>query len=383
MTEWRASSKAGFFKTGDLTDYDPEGVGLSLSGGGYRAALFHTGAIIRFNELGILPRFDRIASVSGGSIASGILGMNWDRLTFDPNGIATNLKSVFVDEVMAATSHNLDIRVSIAGFLPFVSAGNRLSTLYDRKIFKGFKLRNLPDRPQFVFCATNLQTGGLFRFTKGYLADWRALFCENHAISLADAVAASSAFPPVLAPMRLDLHGETVTTPKGARFNDPALHRQPVLVDGGVYDNLGLEAIWKSCGVLISSYAGYNAEAEPSNFTIDHLYPVVMTFLAASVDWRERSLINLFQHKLSDGLTERVGAYWTAGTRIRDFPIHDGWKPSDSVFEAAANTPTRLEALGFDEQRVVIEAGYAFADAGVRSYLMPNAPAPSGSPALV
>ena len=47
----------------------PEGqLALCLSGGGFRAALFHLGALRRLNELGILSRVDTIASVSGGSI---------------------------------------------------------------------------------------------------------------------------------------------------------------------------------------------------------------------------------------------------------------------------------------------------------------------------
>ncbi len=43
-----------------------EGVALCLSGGGYRAMLFHLGAIIRLNELGGLKTLARVSSVSGG-----------------------------------------------------------------------------------------------------------------------------------------------------------------------------------------------------------------------------------------------------------------------------------------------------------------------------
>ena len=46
------------------------GVALCLSGGGYRAMLFHLGAIWRLNELGRLPTLDRVSSVSGGSITA-------------------------------------------------------------------------------------------------------------------------------------------------------------------------------------------------------------------------------------------------------------------------------------------------------------------------
>ena len=44
---------------------------LCLSGGGYRAMLFHVGMLWRLNEVGLLSQMDRISSVSGGSIAAG------------------------------------------------------------------------------------------------------------------------------------------------------------------------------------------------------------------------------------------------------------------------------------------------------------------------
>lgn len=45
-----------------------KGLALCLSGGGFRAALFHLGALRRLNELGILSALDTITAVSGGSI---------------------------------------------------------------------------------------------------------------------------------------------------------------------------------------------------------------------------------------------------------------------------------------------------------------------------
>lgn len=379
--DWRASDSEGFFRPSELTSYDPAAVGLSLSGGGYRATLFHTGAIIRINELGILPKLDRVASVSGGSIAAGLLAKAWTRLDFDPaTGIAGNLRAEVVAPALALTARTFDWRVTLGGLLPFVSAGNYLSSLYDRHVFRGLKLRDLPSRPKFIFCATNLQSGGLIRFTRDYIADWRALYCENHQVRLSDAVAASSAFPPVLAPLRLDLSGETVTVPEGARFKDPELRRRPVLVDGGVYDNLGLEPVWKRCGVIIASYAGMNLKSQPGNFVLSHMYPVVNAFLASSIDWRERILIDLYQHRLADGRGERIGSYWTADTDIEAFPARDGWRPTVTKLKKAANLPTRLKALTPAMQRTVINAGYAFADRALRSYLVHGAPPPDRPP---
>src|SRR5687767_8979939 len=56
-----------------------KGTGLCLSGGGYRAMLFHTGVIWRLGELGILQKLDRISSVSGGSIVAALLGLQWNK----------------------------------------------------------------------------------------------------------------------------------------------------------------------------------------------------------------------------------------------------------------------------------------------------------------
>jgi len=56
------------------------GIGLALSGGGFRATLFHCGALWRLNELGYLQKLARVSSVSGGSITAGLLGLKWPKL---------------------------------------------------------------------------------------------------------------------------------------------------------------------------------------------------------------------------------------------------------------------------------------------------------------
>src|SRR5690349_24700851 len=73
------------------------GIGLCLSGGGYRAMLFHVGALWRLNELGYLTRLTRVSIVSGGSIAAAVLGQTLSKHEFTgvvPQGHphATNLK---------------------------------------------------------------------------------------------------------------------------------------------------------------------------------------------------------------------------------------------------------------------------------------------------
>ena len=54
-------------------------IGLALSGGGFRATLFHLGMIRFLREANILPQVTHITSVSGGSILAAHLVLNWQR----------------------------------------------------------------------------------------------------------------------------------------------------------------------------------------------------------------------------------------------------------------------------------------------------------------
>ena len=45
-------------------------IGLALSGGGFRASIFHLGVIRRLEELGIMKQVSVVSSVSGGSIVA-------------------------------------------------------------------------------------------------------------------------------------------------------------------------------------------------------------------------------------------------------------------------------------------------------------------------
>src|SRR4029079_16763870 len=103
------------------------------------------------------------------------------------------------------------------------------------------------------FNASHLKTGKLFRFTKRYIADWTFGRANDPDVPLAVAVAASTAFPPFLSPVRLSLADLGFLPEPGAAALDT---RFAVLSDGGVYDNLGLETICKLCGALLVSDGG-------------------------------------------------------------------------------------------------------------------------------
>jgi NTE family protein len=106
------------------------GVGLCLSGGGYRAMLFHVGVLWRLNELGYLPRIQRISSVSGGSITAGYLGFKWNRLGFGANGVADQFENEFVSPIRDLGHHTIDVGAVLWSLFPHVTAATRIAEKY-------------------------------------------------------------------------------------------------------------------------------------------------------------------------------------------------------------------------------------------------------------
>ena len=241
-----------------------DSIGLCLSGGGFRAMLFHVGAILRLNEAQLLPKLGRISSVSGGSITAAVLGLHWKKLHFQ-EGVASNLDELLVKPIQGLASTTIDRSAILLGVLLPGTIGQRLAQAYDRSLFHGSTLQDLPadeEGPRFVINATSVQTGSLARFSRPYIADYKVGMIMNPTVRLADAVAASSAFPPVLSPFMLRVKAADFAL--GSRG---PLHTQPftaklVLSDGGVYDNLGVETVWRQYKLVLVSDGGGQLEPE-------------------------------------------------------------------------------------------------------------------------
>src|SRR5258707_13330791 len=89
-----------------------------------------------------------------------------------------------------------------------------------------------------------------------YLADYKLGWIAKPTISLSQAVAASSAFPPVLSPQCIKVPDDAWQPSPGASITDPTFKSELILTDGGVYDNMGLEAIWHRWSTVLVSDAG-------------------------------------------------------------------------------------------------------------------------------
>src|SRR5437870_6584067 len=96
-TDLQAAAPVEHIPTDPADEKPQPGIALCLSGGGYRAMLFHVGTLWRLNEAGLLGKLDRISSVSGGSITAGMVGLKWSKLAFNGAGIAPQFRAEVVD----------------------------------------------------------------------------------------------------------------------------------------------------------------------------------------------------------------------------------------------------------------------------------------------
>ena len=355
------------------------GIGLAMSGGGFRAVLFHVGALWRLNELGVLAKLDRISSVSGGSIVNGVLATRWSSLTFDANGVAGNFGALIVDPLRAFCTKDVDTWAIAKGALnPFRTAGEYVAQAYRDDLALGVPLRQLAtDRPRFVFNSTNLQTGVTFRFSKPYCGDYRLGLIRQHEFDVAIAVACSSAFPPILSPVRIQMDPALYERTTGADlFDQVKLRSNLTLSDGGVYDNLGTETVWNRYDTVLVSDAGKPFEADEN---VPGLCPQQ---LARVLDITMNQALALRKRALIDDLTrkERKGSYWGIKSPIREYPLADPMVVGESKIAALAGLRTRLSTFNEREQCELINWGYAVADAAMRSY--PIGPGTAGQPQL-
>ena len=353
------------------------GVALCLSGGGYRAMIFHVGAIWRLNELRYLPKLDRVSSVSGGSITAGVLGLNWPRLQFDADGFATNLDEQFVQPLRKLASKTIDKGAVIGGILLPGTISDRVAGAYRKHVFGKATLQNLPDRPRFVINATNFQTGALWRFSKPYMADYRVGMVRNPKVELAVAVAASSAFPPILSPVQLHLDPDSFDPAERGPLHEPPYTTDVVLSDGGVYDNLGLETVWKRyITILVSDGGGkMGAQPKPKHDWARHAYRALGVIDTQVRNLRKRQVVAGYLNG------DREGTYWGIRSHIGDYGPPAGSLPvPDASALRLAQTATRLAEMDDTLQERLINWGYAICDAGMRRWVEPDAPAPADFP---
>jgi NTE family protein len=344
------------------------GIGICFSGGGYRASLFHAGAVRRLNEVGLLSSADTITSVSGGSIMTAqlatfrrSLGEAWP----EPGQPVPRFDEGFAEPLRRFTKTNIRTRAVLRRLLPHNwfrrnVDSDALAARYAGGPGAG-PLGDIPERPRFVFCATDIRHRTQWVFDAGRrqmgrdertwpATDW----------PLARAAAASSCLPGVFTTMKVDLDGESVE-----------------LTDGGIYDNLGLEPIWRDHAVVLVSDAAPSFTPDPEMAAaVWRELRFVVTLLEQATDVRKRWLIASFL------LGELDGAYWGIGSVPSNYASEAGY-PDTLIAEVISQVRIDLDEFSDAEIAVLENHGYFMADIALARHtpdLLGDAPPPPRAP---
>ncbi len=313
--------------------------------------LFHVGTLRRLNETGRLATLTRVASVSGGSLVASRLGQVWPDLNFNSSGVAEGFHELVEKPLLALASTTIDVPAVLTGIWPG-RISRRVAKVYDRHLFHGATLQDLPadgQGPRFIILATNLSNGTLWRFSQPYMRDWRTPPIGHPTLRLAEAVAASSAFPPILSPTLLDIPGQT-------------LH----LTDGGVFDNLGLEPVLKRCAQVFVSGGG-GTFGEQRNPALDWFRGTLRLLSVIDVEVRRLRRRQIIGMLASGG---RSGAFWAINSARADFPaVQNTLVCPIEATQRLAKISTRLRRLRTPIRHQLVNWGYAVTDAALRSYV--------------
>jgi NTE family protein len=289
-------------------------IGLSLSGGGYRATAFHLGTLNKLHQMGVLQHVNVLSTISGGSITGAYYCLHKeDYAAFSKNLYeAVQQKNVVKKVLLSGTFLQLVLFAlaflgtgiyflftSYAWLFPILliaffivlfkfqfsifPVSKRIEHIYNEFFYSQKTLGDLPEQPRLVIGSTNLQTSRPFTFSKDWMQDstyqYRKPPIEFEATNfpIARAVMASTCVPFAFTPIKIDK----------TFFKNPAdadkIH--PLLVDGGVYDNQGIHKIMQSgkysCTHVITSDAGCGATGELTiKNTISLLMATVDTFMS-------------------------------------------------------------------------------------------------------
>jgi predicted acylesterase/phospholipase RssA len=416
-------------------------VGLALSGGGFRASFFHIGVVAALAERDALRHVEVLSCVSGGSILGAHLYLELKKLLEEkPDGEIgqrdyVELVRKVADDFLAGVQMNIRTRVAANPitslrtlFQPGFTRTRRNGELFEKLLYSRVKDANgvggapraMPDltvqpdghsgrfRPQdenwhrsakvptLVLNATTLNTGHNWQFTATSMGEppagadasadrndrLRRMYYDEapetyRRLRLGLAVAASACVPGLFEPIVLDRLYAGLTLR---------------LVDGGVYDNQGIDALLgQDCSVvLVSDASGQmptvaDVVADPFGVALRSnsvLMARVRRAEYADLDLRRRAgvLHGLMYVHLRQGLGARVRSWTTCTDPYDPLDLDRGGEPAEAgaipseIQSLLAEIRTDLDSFTEIEAYALMASGYRLTQQGMEQALTVVAP---------
>lgn len=367
-----------------------EKIVLCLSGGGFRATLFHLGVVRALAEKGLIKNVTHISSASGGSILGAHLVLNWNNYCdvnrFD--GPAAALLRFVQSDVRGKIFRRYPATLLLRALLwpidrllrvvPFSlqkalqKALEHLTTtswlvkyyrkgLYGTRTLADLAPREEPRVPTIDILGTNLTQADVcsfspdgFRTRPGLDADVRG---DPKDIQICEAVAASSAFPGFFAPLHLRrsrIEWSIKETSDCAHTDIPeALIEDLYIADAGIYGNLGSrglaefrEAINADWSHKIVSDAGAHVDWDITD-RMQYLLPSVLRTMNIIIQLKEESERLRLEHE-KDTVMIKLDAPTADKNRVDEF-----------LRKPLSNVRTDLDRFSNTEIVCLVQDGYA------------------------
>ncbi|MCL2841388.1 MAG: patatin-like phospholipase family protein [Defluviitaleaceae bacterium] len=314
-------------------------IGLALSGGGIRAAIFHLGVLHYLADRKYFRNITSISSVSGASLCIGAIfainGNTWPSEKDFLNHVKEDVRKLIIEKNIQASSL-MQLPIHPAYWHNRVLLLSHMLT--ERWGITG-NLQNLPPFPFWEINCTNFETGKPFRFRRDYMGDVSTGYVQKPTIPIADMIAASAAFPVLIGPYILNTDGMRFTKDKAGSQDEMPIKNHYALWDGGVYDNLGVEALHK---------IGKGLDKE-----IDFL---IVSNASASIGTQERGRPSQNLKRLLDIAMSQVDAL-----RAREFEstvVNRGHGRYIKIGHPAQDYPTTLNSPTPENFEMIFNHGY-------------------------
>ena len=235
----------------------PSNIGLALSGGGFRATVYHLGVLTRLAQSTLLERVSFLSTVSGGSLAIGLI-LDGEKPQW-PTSDAF-LVSTLPRARKLLTGPSLQwalLREQLRRFWTILGPRADLLSGLIRSLWNvSAKVGALPERPLWYINATCVETAKNWRFERRRMGDYQFSYsADTDKVDLSDALAASAAYPGLIGRLKFPTQKYSWQAPRapqpGEAADDPRqfIHKGVNLWDGGAYDNLG----WRRCTSLAAN----------------------------------------------------------------------------------------------------------------------------------
>ncbi len=236
-------------------------IALALSGGGFRATVYHLGVMARLAEDRALEDVSFISTVSGGSLCTGLVyALNhfaWPNSTDYLNQVVPEARRLITSFDLQSA---LILRVLRRFWTAFETRADDLSALLQEHWKVTARLSDLPPHPRWMINASCYESSKNWRFERWRMGDYVFGYSHDTQLPLSDAIAASAAFPGLVGALKLktsdrkwyrygsDWKEETAVMAKADPEAGKTVPIKPPcpdvhLWDGGVYDNHGLEGL--------------------------------------------------------------------------------------------------------------------------------------------